>query len=108
MHNLEEKAFASRAVLRDWLERNHDSSPGLLVRIYKKLGDQPSVTFEDVLEEGLCFGWSESQRLKGSNLYYLQRFTPRKTKGTTSERNKKLVTKLEKIGLMTDAGRAKL
>jgi uncharacterized protein YdeI (YjbR/CyaY-like superfamily) len=39
-------------------------SPGIFVRIYKKGSGIASVNFEEVLEEGLCFGWSESMRLK--------------------------------------------
>jgi len=75
------------------------------VRLYKKSSPVLSVSFEDLLAEGLCFGWSESQRLKGDEHSYLQKFTPRKSKGTTSERNKRLVQKLESAGLMTEAGR---
>lgn len=98
-------SFHSRDQIRKWLEQNHHKSPGLLVRIYKTSSEVKSISFEDLLEEGLCFGWSESQRHKGDELSYLQKFTPRKTKGTTSDRNKKLADKLEKQGLMTDAGR---
>jgi uncharacterized protein YdeI (YjbR/CyaY-like superfamily) len=66
------------------------------------------VSFEDVLDEGLCFGWSESKRLKGDTDSYLQKFTPRKTKGTTSERNRRHVEQLIKEGRMTKAGLAAL
>lgn len=108
MTTLEEKHFLNRAELRSWLESHHQTHAGLRVRVYKKSSTTPSVAFEDLLEEGLCFGWSESKRLKGTDDYYYQVFTPRKSKGTTSERNKRLVAKLEAARLMTDAGRAVL
>lgn len=100
--------FQDVAALRQWLEANHATSPGILVRIYKRGSGIASVSFEDVLDEGLCFGWSESLRLKGDGNSYLQRFTPRKTKGTTSERNRRHAERLIREGRMTPAGLAAL
>jgi uncharacterized protein YdeI (YjbR/CyaY-like superfamily) len=97
-------AFKDVTELRRWLEANHATSAGVLVRIYKRGAGIASVTFEDVLDEGLCFGWSESRRLKGDGASYLQQFTPRKTIGTTSERNRKHVERLIEEGRMTAAG----
>jgi uncharacterized protein YdeI (YjbR/CyaY-like superfamily) len=62
------------------------------------------VSFTDLLEEGLCFGWSESTRHVGDDASYLQRFTPRRGRGTASERNRRLVHRLSAAGLMTSAG----
>lgn len=100
--------FTNAAFLRQWLEANHSSSNGIYVRIYKKNSGTASVSFEDVLDEGLCFGWSESVRLKGDAQSYLQKFTPRKKKGTTSERNRRHAARLIREGRMTPAGLAAL
>jgi uncharacterized protein YdeI (YjbR/CyaY-like superfamily) len=97
-------SFESRAALRAWLEVNHAVSSGILVRIFKSGSGVPSVGFEDVLDEGLCFGWSESTRLPGDANSYLQRFTPRKTRGTNSARNKRHAARLIEEGLMTADG----
>src|SRR4051794_24649661 len=96
--------FESVMALRAWLEANHATSDGIFVRIYKKNSGIAGVSFEDVLDEGLCFGWSESTRLKGDDISYLQKFTPRKTKGTTSERNRLRASRLIREGRMTRAG----
>ena len=96
--------FQDVGALRSWLEANHATSAGILVRIYKRNAGIASVTFEDVLDEGLCFGWSESRRLKGNAASYLQQFTPRKTVGTASERNRIHVERLIAEGRMTSAG----
>lgn len=101
-------AFRTRTQLRAWLEQNHETSPGIFVQLFKKSSRIESVSFQDVLEEGLCFGWSESQRLSYDEQSYLQKFTQRKTQGTTSQRNKLLVVKLEQEGLMTKHGREKI
>ena len=100
--------FADVAQLRDWLSRNHAEHPGVWVRLYKKSSGRPSVGFNDLLEEGLCFGWSESTRHAGDADSYLQRFTPRRSKGTKSERNRRLFDRLSQEGRMTDAGRQAL
>jgi uncharacterized protein YdeI (YjbR/CyaY-like superfamily) len=55
-------AFESADELRAWLESHHAESPGMWLRIFKKNSGVPSVSFEDVLDEGLCFGWSESSK----------------------------------------------
>ena len=97
-------SFDQRQALRDWLLTNHATSPGIFVRIFKKHSGVASVNFEDVLDEGLCFGWSESLRLSGDDASYLQKFTPRRTPGTVSERNRRHVERLIREGRMTSAG----
>ena len=98
------RAFQSAAKLRAWLKKHHATSRGLWVKIFKKGSGVASVTFSDLLDEGLCFGWSESKRRKGEDGFYLQQFTPRKTVGTQSRRNRTRVKQLIKEGRMTKAG----
>ncbi len=97
-------SFESAAELRDWLEENHRASAGIWVRIYKKNAGVASVTLEDVLDAGLCFGWSESKRVQGDRLSYLQQFAPRRTRGTTSQRNLEHARRLIEEQRMTPAG----
>lgn len=96
--------FRTSGELRAWMEKHHDSSEGMWLRIYKKRTAVQSVTFEQVLDEGLCFGWSESKRLRHDRASYLQRFTPRKTAGTQSTRNLARAQLLVEKGMMTPAG----
>jgi len=97
-------SFASRAQLREWLAANHRTSAGLRVRLFKKGVGAPSITFEDLLEVGLCYGWSESKRQAYDHESYVQIFTPRRRKGTASPRNRMLVEKLVASGEMTPYG----
>jgi uncharacterized protein YdeI (YjbR/CyaY-like superfamily) len=97
-------AFESATSLRVWLVLNHAESDGIWLKIFKKSSGVPSVTFEEVLDEGLCFGWSESLRRRGDDQYYLQRFTPQQTKGTTSERNREHIERLIREKKMTPSG----
>lgn len=100
--------FDTGDALRAWLDAHHASSDGVWLRIYKKRSGRRSVTFEQVLDEGLCFGWSESKRRSYDELSYLQRFTPRKSVGTRSARNLARANALERQGRMTQAGLAAL
>jgi len=100
--------FETSAELRAWLEGHHDSAKGMWLRIYKKNSGIRSVTFEQVLDEGLCFGWSESKRRKYDAVSYLQKFTPRKSIGTKSARNLARAQLLIEQGKMTPAGLAAL
>lgn len=61
----------------------------------------------DAVEEALCFGWIDSTQklIDGKRM---QRFTPRKKNSPWTELNKERVRRLEKLGLMTEAGRAVL
>lgn len=59
------------------------------------------------MEEALCFGWIDSNH-KLINGVRMQRFTPRKKNSSWTELNKERVRRLEKLSLMTDAGRAVL
>lgn len=97
-------AFTTRDDMRKWLAQNHAISPGIWLRVYKKHSGVPSVSFVEVLEEGLCFGWSESKRIKGNEQSYLQQFTPRRTKGTSSTRNLEYAERLIREGKMTKSG----
>ena len=96
--------FSSAQELRDWLSAHHATSEGIWLRIFKKHSGVESVLFEEVLDEGLCFGWSESKRRNYDSTSYLQYFTPRKTIGTQSERNLKRASFLIQAGRMTPSG----
>jgi uncharacterized protein YdeI (YjbR/CyaY-like superfamily) len=74
------------------------------VRVFKKQSGRASVSFNELLDEGLCFGWSESLRRSGDTISYLQRFGPRRRKGTASLRNRRHAERLVKEGRMTPAG----
>ncbi len=103
-HDLPLLSFANAKQLRDWLTAHHATSKGIWLRIFKKRSGVESVLFEEVLDEGLCFGWSESKRRSYDANSYLQCFTPRKTAGTQSERNLKQARLLTQAGRMTPAG----
>ncbi len=74
------------------------------MRLQKTGSGVPSVTFHDVLEAGIAYGWSESTRRSHDSTSYLQKFTPRRSRGTTSARNLAIADRLGAEGRMTPAG----
>lgn len=105
---LEIVAFAAASELWSWLAIHHEQHPGVWVRLQRTSSNQPSVTFQEVLEAGIAFGWSESTRRAYDRTSYLQKFTPRRSRGTTSQRNLAIAKRLDADGRMTPAGRRAL
>jgi uncharacterized protein YdeI (YjbR/CyaY-like superfamily) len=102
--DLEELPFASAGAWRDWLDANHDSSPGVWVKMAKKATGIPSVDWDQAVDEALCFGWIDGQRRPLDETWFLQRFTPRTKRSTWSKINTARVARLEEAGLMRPAG----
>lgn len=105
---LPQRSFETVAELWDWLAVHHDSHPGLWVVLEKTGSPKPSIGFHDLLEAGIAFGWSESTRRANDRTSYLQKFTPRRTRGTASARNLAIADRLESESRMTPAGRRAL
>lgn len=96
----------SRPVWRQWLADNHATEKSVWLKIYKKAGAIPSVTYDEAVDEALCFGWIDSSAKKGDDQHYLQFFAKRRPKSNWSRVNKTKVEKLIQAGLMTNAGQA--
>jgi len=96
--------FANPAAFRRWLERNHDKETELWMKLNGKHVLPRGITWEEAVEEALCFGWidSKSQRLDENSRR--QRWTPRKPASNWSKVNIALVEKLTAEGRMTQAG----
>ncbi|MDO8722797.1 MAG: YdeI/OmpD-associated family protein [Syntrophales bacterium] len=98
--------FADRDGWRAWLEANHDKSDGIWLAYYKKDSGKASVTYEEAVEEAICFGWIDSQVNAIDDERYMQRYTPRKQSSVWSESNKERVIKMVEQGRMTEFGMA--
>jgi len=100
--------FESRSKLRSWLKKNHDKVDVAWFAMNKKNSKIKCITYAEALEEALCFGWIDGTVKRYNDDYYIQRFTPRKSKSKWSEVNKEKIKKLIDEGKMTDAGYAKI
>nr|WP_297423637.1 YdeI/OmpD-associated family protein [uncultured Actinotalea sp.] len=93
---------------RAWLEEHHDSSPGVWLVLTKKGGATTALTYDDALDEALCFGWIDGQRRPRDAGTSYQRMTPRRRRSVWSARNVGHVERLEREGRMREAGRAQV
>jgi uncharacterized protein YdeI (YjbR/CyaY-like superfamily) len=96
----------SRADWRRWLEKNHDKATAVLLVCAKKGSGLPTVTYEESVEEALCFGWIDGVRRSVDERFFTQRFTPRKPSSNWSKPNLDRVARLKKAGLMRAPGLA--
>ncbi len=96
----------SRKAWRSWLAKHHASSSGVWLVYAKKHTGIPSLTYNDAVEEALCFGWIDSKVNSLDDDLYMQVFTPRKSKSLWSTLNKARVERIVAAGLMTAAGMA--
>jgi uncharacterized protein YdeI (YjbR/CyaY-like superfamily) len=96
----------SRAEWREWLAANHRASSGAWLVIWKRRSGRQVVSYEEAVEEALCFGWIDGRMNRLDDDRMLQWFAPRRPKSTWARTNKERVERLEAAGLMTDAGRA--
>lgn len=88
----------------DWLAKNHSGTSSVWIRIYKKDTGKQTVTYNQVLDEALCYGWIDGIAKKYDTDSYVQRFTPRRPKGNWSKRNIARVKDLLKEGRMKPSG----
>ncbi len=100
--------FANRGEWRAWLEANHATAKEVWLVIYKKHTGQLGLSYEEAVEEALCFGWIDGLLHRIDDEKYALRYSPRKKGSIWSEVNKRRVRKLIKQGRMTEAGLAKI
>jgi len=98
--------FKNRAAWRAWLDRNYNKKKEIWLAYYKKNTGKTSVTYEEALEEGLCFGWIDSTVNRLDAERYMQKWTPRKPKSIWSASNKNRIKKLIAEGRMAAPGLA--
>jgi uncharacterized protein YdeI (YjbR/CyaY-like superfamily) len=96
--------FAGRTEWRAWLEQHHAEETELWLALYKKGSGKTGVTYEETVEEALCFGWIDGRTQAVDEEKFAVRFSPRKPGSVWSESNKRRVEKLMGEGRMTEAG----
>lgn len=93
---------------RSWLAEHGSTEKEIWVRRFRKSAAQPCITYDELVEECLCFGWIDGLTKKLDHESNVQRLTPRKPRSFLSELNRQRVWKLRGAGLMTPAGEAAL
>lgn len=102
---LNELIVEDAEALRTWLSANHATSPGVWLALTKKYGTATTLTWQQAVDEALCFGWIDGQARKRDRETSWIRFTPRRPRSSWSQRNVDHVARLEAQGRMMPPGR---
>lgn len=103
---LNELIVADVEALRAWLSINHSTSPGVWLALTRKGGTVTTLTWQQAVDEALCFGWIDGQARKRDQETSWIRFTPRRPRSSWSQRNVAHVARLDAQGRMLPPGRA--
>ena len=98
----------NRQAWRNWLQKNHATKQSVWLIMYKKSSGKPTILYNEVVEEALCFGWIDSvprKRDAESSFLYI---SVRKAKSGWSALNKTRIEKLLQENKMAAAGLQKI
>ena len=92
-------AFPDASAWESWLAANHELEAGVWLKMAKRSSGVPSVTEDEVVDIGLCYGWVSGQRKSCDERFYLQKYVPRRPRSLWSKVN------VDKVGMLLEAGR---
>jgi len=96
--------FQSALAWEQWLEINHNREEGIWLKIAKKGKGIATVTYLEAVEVALCYGWIDGQMKSVDDVYFVQKFTPRRTNSIWSKINTERAEKLISEGRMRTPG----
>ncbi|HYU35180.1 MAG TPA: YdeI/OmpD-associated family protein [Thermoanaerobaculia bacterium] len=96
----------TREAWRAWLQEHHDRESEIWLVFDKKHTGRPRVSYDEAVEEALCFGWIDGLVRRLDEDRYMQRFSPRKPGSQWSALNLQRYAKLREEGRLAPAGLA--
>ncbi len=79
---------ADRKAWRDWLEKHYRDEKEIWLIYYRKQSGKPRISYNDAVEEALCFGWIDSTVKNLDAERIIQKFSLRKPNSAYSQTNK--------------------
>lgn len=104
----QEIPFATQADFREWLHKNHATSPGIWIKMFKKATGIKSLNWKEAVPVALCYGWIDGQSRPGDDTFWFQKFTPRGKRSMWSQINRDHIKRLTTEGKMHPAGIAEV
>ena len=92
--------LTNRKDWRSWLEKNFEREKEIWLVWPKKSSGKIRISYNDAVEEALCFGWIDSTVKKFDDKSSIQRFSPRRAKSSFSQANKERLKWLIKEDLL--------
>ena len=100
------KHFETTEEWRGWLEENHGTHPGIFLVYWRKGTGKPAMSYEEMVEQALCFGWVDSRQQRVDDERTMLWFTQRKKRSGWARPNKERIERLTAAGLMHPSGQA--
>ena len=100
--------FPDGAAFEAWLDDHVDDQAGVWLKIAKKSSGIATLTDDEAVDIGLCFGWISGQRRSLDDTHYLQKYVPRRPRSRWSQVNVGKVEELTAAGRMRPAGIAEV
>ena len=101
-------AFHDAEAFEAWLDEHVDLQVGVWLKIAKKGSGVSSLTADEAVDVGLCYGWISGQRKSLDEVYFLQKYVPRRPRSRWSQINVAKVAELTKAGRMRPSGLAEV
>ncbi|MEV7520264.1 YdeI/OmpD-associated family protein [Streptomyces sp. NPDC091371] len=101
-------AFPDGEAFENWLAEHHGRREGVWVKVAKKKSGIPTVTDDELVDIGLCYGWISGQRRSLDEHHYLQKYVPRRPRSLWSQVNVDKVAALTAAGRMREPGLAEV
>jgi uncharacterized protein YdeI (YjbR/CyaY-like superfamily) len=101
-------AFRDAAEFEAWLDAHVGLLAGVWLKIAKKVSGRPSLTSDEAVDVGLCYGWISGQRKSCDEVYYLQKYVPRRPRSRWSQVNVARAEELIAAGRMRLSGLAEI
>jgi uncharacterized protein YdeI (YjbR/CyaY-like superfamily) len=98
----------TRSAWRTWLTKYHNLGEGIWLISWKKISGKPQISYDDLVEEALCFGWIDSKPNKLDEQRSMLWFAPRKSGSGWSRLNKERIEHAMATGIMMPSGLAKV
>jgi uncharacterized protein YdeI (YjbR/CyaY-like superfamily) len=106
---LPELVVADASAWRTWLSRHHAEPQGVWLVLAKKGTTEPTtLSYDQALNEAICFGWIDGQLGRRDNATFRRRFTPRSARSPWSQKNVALAERLLLSGRMHGSGEAEV
>lgn len=91
MEALKRLYITNRKDWREWLKKNFNREKEIWLIYPKKSSGKERISYNDAVEEALCFGWIDSTVKTMDENHGMQRFTPRNAKSNFSQLNKERI-----------------
>ncbi len=101
---IEKLDVRSRQKWRKWLKEHYDSKSEIWLVFQKVHTGITCISYNDAVEEALCFGWIDSIIRRLDDARYARKFTPRKADSKWSTINRRRYADLKSRGLLATPG----